>query len=195
MNDKRTTLAAAILLVLLALVAGLVKWNSEPAFVGRLEHQQQMQQAELRLRFEQAVVMLHAKDYDNAITALHRVLELAPRLPEAHVNMGYALLGLQKMDAARGFFEAAVELNPRQANAYYGLALVAEDHKDYESALGAMRTYLHFAPAEDPHRVRARSALWEWEDKLGRHAAPGAAPGTAPAAGHAAAPASAPARP
>ncbi|HEY0825273.1 MAG TPA: tetratricopeptide repeat protein [Ramlibacter sp.] len=174
---NRTTLAALILIAALLLVAGLVKWNAEPRFVSRLEHQQQMQQQELKKRFEQAVVMLHAKQYDHAITALHRVLEIAPRMPEAHVNMGYALIGLEQHQAARGFFEAAVELNPRQANAYYGLALASEGLKDYEMALGAMRTYLHFAPAQDPHTARARSALWEWEQKLGRHAA---APASAP---------------
>lgn len=168
---NRTTLAATILIAALLLVATLVKWNFEPRFVSRMEHQQQMQQQELRRRFEQAVVMLHAKQYDHAVTALHRVLEIAPRLPEAHANMGYALLGLQKHGAARGFFEAAVELNPRQANAYYGLALASEALADYEMALGAMRAYLHFAPAQDPFRARARSALWEWEAKLGRHAA------------------------
>jgi tetratricopeptide (TPR) repeat protein len=165
----RTQLAAVVLIVLLALVAGLVKLATPPATVGRLEHQQQMREAELGQRFEQAVVMLHARQYEHAVTALHRVLELAPRLPEAHVNMGYALIGLQQHEAARGFFEAAIELNPRQANAYYGLALVAEQQQDWEVALGAMRTYLHFAPPSDPHATRARSALWEWEQKLGRH--------------------------
>jgi hypothetical protein len=44
-----------------------------------------------------------------------------------------------------------------------------EQRKDYESALGGMRSFLHLARADDPHRVRARSALWEWEEKLGRH--------------------------
>ena len=169
MQKNPTLLASAILIAAFIGVAGLVKLQSEPAFVSRTEHQQQMTQAELRQRFEQAVVMLHAKEYDHAITALHRVLELAPRLPEAHVNMGYALLGLEQPEAAEGFFQAAVELNPRQANAYYGLAIAAEARQDYETALGAMRTYLHFTPAQDPHRARARSALWEWEQKLGRH--------------------------
>lgn len=176
-----STLAATVLICAFALVAGIVRLASAPASVGRIEHQQQMQQAELRQRFEQAVVMLHAKQYEHAITALHRVLELAPRLPEAHVNMGYALLGLAQYEAASGFFESAVALQPRQANAYYGLALVAEQRQDYEAALGAMRTYLHFAPAGDAHAVRARSALWEWEEKLGRHApgSPAPAPGSA----------------
>jgi tetratricopeptide (TPR) repeat protein len=178
MKNPPTTLAAAVLIAALVLVGGIVKFNAEPAFVSRLAHQQQMQQSELRLRFEQAAVMLHAKQYDHAVTALHRVLQLAPRLPEAHVNMGYALIGLEQPQAAEGFFQAAIELNPRQANAYYGLALTAEARQDYESALGAMRTYLHFSAADDPHRARARSALWEWEEKLGRHAA--AAPATGP---------------
>ena len=182
--QHRTTLAAAILVPAFVVLTGVVKVASEPpAFVSRAEHQRDMQQAELRRRFEQAVVMLHAKQYDNAVTALHRVLELAPRLPEAHVNMGYALVGLQQHDAAAGFFQAAIELNPRQANAYYGLALTEEARGDFEGALGAMRSYLHLSPADDPFRTRARSALWEWEEKLGRHAAAetAPAPGTAPA--------------
>jgi tetratricopeptide (TPR) repeat protein len=170
MNRPPTTLVGAILVVALALVAGLVKWAADPGEVSALEHQRQMQDRELGQRFEQAVVMLHAKQYDHAITALHRVLELAPRMPEAHVNMGYALLGQARPDAARSFFDAAIELNPRQANAYYGLALAYEAQQDYESALGAMRTYLHFARSDDPYAAKARSALWEWEAKLGRHA-------------------------
>jgi Flp pilus assembly protein TadD len=141
----------------------------------RIQHQQQMQQAELRQRFDQAIVMLHAKQYEHAVTALHRVLQLAPKLPEAHVNMGYALLGLERADAARSFFLAAIDLRPAQANAYYGLALTDEMRQDYESALGGMRSYLHLSAADDPHRVKARAALWEWEQKLGRHAI--AAPG------------------
>jgi len=172
MNKPNLTLIATLLILALALLAGLVKWAGEPATVGRLEHQRQMQQREIQQRFEQAVVMLHARQYDHAVTALHRVLAIAPRMPEAHVNMGYALLGLEQPDAARGFFNAAIELNPRQANAYYGLALTEEARQDYEGALGAMRTFLHFAPADDPFRTKARSALWEWEGKLGRHAKP-----------------------
>ena len=113
-----TRWVASGLILALALLAGLVKGCSEDAPVSRLEHQQRMQQAELKQRFDQAVVMLHAKQYEHAVTALHRVLELAPRLPEAHANMGFALLGLQQPAVARGFFDAALALNPRQANAF-----------------------------------------------------------------------------
>ena len=124
-------------------------------------------EAELRRRFDAAVLLLHAKQWGPAATALQRVLELAPRLPEAHVNMGFAMLGLERPAAARDFFEAAMALNATQANAYYGLALAHEASGDLEVALGAMRTYLHLARAEDTsHLRRARAALWEWESRL-----------------------------
>ncbi len=122
--------------------------------------------AEVRRRFDEAVLMLHAKRHEHAVTALHRVLELAPTMPEAHVNMGYALIGLGKPAAARDFFSGAIELEPTQANAYYGLALAWEALGDLKMALGAMRTYLHLARKEsDAHVRRARAALWEWETR------------------------------
>jgi hypothetical protein len=55
-------------------------------------------------------------------------------------------------------------LEPRQANAYYGLALAWEEDGDRAQATGAMRSYLHLARHERPeHLARARAALWEWE--------------------------------
>ena len=117
-----------------------------------------------RRHFDQGVAMLHAKQYEHAVTALHRVLVLSPQLPEAHVNMGFALLGLKRAKEARDFFDGAIALRPGQANAYYGLALAYEAGGDVEMATGAMRSYLHLARDERPeHLRRARAALWEWE--------------------------------
>lgn len=118
---------------------------------------------EIRSRFAQGVMMLHMRQYDHALTAFHRVIELAPRMPEAHVNMGFALLGLQRWAAARDFFESATALRGEQANAYYGLAIALEELGDRAGAIGAMRTYLHRAPADDAFRRKAEAALWEWQ--------------------------------
>ena len=118
---------------------------------------------EIAERFSQGVVMLHAKQYEHALTAFHRVLELAPAMPEAHVNAGFALLGMGKPGAARDFFAAALELRARQLNAYYGLAVAYERLGDLAAARGAMRTYAHLAPKDDPFRRKAEAALWEWE--------------------------------
>lgn len=123
---------------------------------------------ELTSRFQQAVMMLHAKEYEHAITALHRVIQLAPRMPEAFVNMGYALLGLERYRAAGDFFMLATDLNPYQANAYWGLAVALENSNDLEGAVGAMRTFIHLTEEDDPFLRRARSALWEWESTIAR---------------------------
>jgi tetratricopeptide (TPR) repeat protein len=130
--------------------------------------------AEIDTRFQQGVMMLHAKHYDDAVTAFHRVLELSPRLVDAHVNMGYALLGLKQDKAARDFFLTAIDLRPYQGNAYWGLATALENLGDLPGALGAMRTYIHLAPPNDPYVRRARSALWEWDTQLARGPLPAA---------------------
>jgi len=122
----------------------------------------------LKQRFDQAVALLHAKQYDYAIMALNQVIKLQPKLPEAYVNMGFAYLDLEDWNSAEIAFNKATELNPGQANAYYGLALAMEGKKDYEAALGAMRSFIHLTTPKDPFLAKARSALWEWEATLGR---------------------------
>ena len=108
--------------------------------------------------------MLQARDYNGAVTGFQRVLELAPDLPEAHVDMGYALLGLGRAKEALDSFDGATALRPDQANAYYGMALAYEASGDLATATGAMRSYLHLARNEsEAHLRRARAALWEWE--------------------------------
>jgi Tfp pilus assembly protein PilF len=161
------------LLFAVALVVGLRSPGPPDPRRQPQAHATQARAAEVRSRFDAAVLMLHARQFEHALTALHRVLELEPKLPEAHVNMGYALLGLQRHVAARDFFNGAIELAPGQANAYHGLALAWEGLGDLRMATGAMRTYLHLARDErDVHLRRARAALWEWEAQLRPSAQP-----------------------
>jgi tetratricopeptide (TPR) repeat protein len=128
------------------------------------QHVREAGEAELRERFNQAVIMLHAGEYEYAIKALHRVLEMRPRMPEAHVNMGFALLGEEAYGAAADFFATAIELNTYQTNAYYGLAVAMDGTGNREAALGAMRSFIHLAgDAEEPYLATARAALWEWQ--------------------------------
>ena len=132
------------------------------------------QEQEIRARFRQAVIMLHAGEYDYAVAAMRRVLELSPKMPEAHVNMGFALLGQGHPGVARDFFLGAIELRPGQANAYWGLAVSLEKLCDIKGATGAMRTYLHLADADSRYVSKARAAIWEWESAAGKeHIEPG----------------------
>ena len=126
------------------------------------------QVARLRLRFEQGASLLHAKQYEFAITALDDVIRIQPNLPEAYVNLGFAYLGLEQYKTAAGAFDRALQLKPFQLNAYYGLAEALEGDGDIEGALGSMRSYLHLAQPNDPFLPKVRAAIWEWETKLGR---------------------------
>lgn len=141
-------------------------------------HVAEKKRAEIDLRFKQGVIMLHAKEYDHALTSFHRVIELAPNMPEAYVNMGFALLGKKEWSAAADFFDEATNLRSDQINAYYGMAVAQEGLGDLRAATEAMRAYLHRAPADDPYRKKAESAVWEWQDALRKESeAKGAASG------------------
>jgi Flp pilus assembly protein TadD len=114
--------------------------------------------------FHQGVALLQARQPEQALAAFHRVLRHEPRMPEAHANMGFALVALGRHREARDFFEGALDLRPSQLNAYYGLAVAAEALGDRETARGAMRTYAHLAPSSDPFRPRAEAALRAWRE-------------------------------
>lgn len=122
----------------------------------------------MQQRFDQAASLLHAGQFEYAITALDQVIKIQPRMPEAYVNLGYAYLGLQEYRTAASAFSKAIDLRPNQVNAYYGLAEALEGMQDYEGALGAMRSYIHLSPPNDPFLAKAKSAIWELETKLGR---------------------------
>jgi len=132
----------------------------------RAAHAREKAEAEIRQHFQQGVNMLNNKQYEQALKEFHRVIELAPDMPEAHVNAGFALIGLERFAVARDFFEGALALRKGQINAYYGLAEALEGLNDLPGALGAMRAYLHLAPANDPYRRKAEAAVWEWEAKV-----------------------------
>ncbi|MEH6471729.1 MAG: tetratricopeptide repeat protein [Halopseudomonas sp.] len=134
-------------------------------------HQHQAKMLEHDKRFQQAVTMLHAKRYEEALTALDRALELMPNNADSYANMGYALLGLEDYSVAYQAFDKAMNINPSQANAYYGAAMAMEEMGNIEGALGGMRSFIHLSQDKSKNQIhvaRARSAIWEWESKLGR---------------------------
>jgi tetratricopeptide (TPR) repeat protein len=119
----------------------------------------------LDMHFQRAVVMLHAKEYRHALVALDEVLTMAPKMPEAYVNSGYALIGLEQFENAAEAFLQAIDLHPEQANAYYGLAIALDALGNRIGAIGAMYSFLHRAPEDDPYRRKAAAALWEWQSE------------------------------
>ena len=117
-------------------------------------------------RFEDAVALLQAGHFEYAIAALREVLAIKPGLPEAHINMGYALLGMGNSSAAASHFETASDLRPSLYNAYYGLALAERDNGNETKALAAMQAFAHLADQGDRHLPRAQEFIWELQKSL-----------------------------
>ncbi len=115
--------------------------------------------------FQQGVAMLQAAQFEHAVAALHEVLAIYPALPEAHVNMGYALLGAGEAGAAADFFNTATDLRPSLHNAYYGLALAERESGNDKAALAAMQAFAHLAAEDERHLPRAQEFIWELQAK------------------------------
>lgn len=129
-------------------------------------HAMQMRDQEVQRRFVAAAELLAKRKYEAAAAELDRLLAIAPKMPEAHVNMGFAMMGLKRYALARDFFSVAIELRTTQMNAYFGVAIALEALDDFPCAQGAMRTYVHRSPKGDPFVRRAHGAIWEWEEKV-----------------------------
>jgi len=186
-TDQNEVVVASVSLLLLGVLVAIIMGFSareqftystpsiepEPVFKANAqsnpnEHAREYRNAEVEERFQQAVAMLHAKQYDYAVKALRRVIQLEPGLTEAYVNLGFAFCGLNDYKAARDAFNQAIDMKPYQTNAYWGLAISSEGLGEVEIALGAMRTFIHLSEPNEPFLRKARSALWEWESSLKR---------------------------
>lgn len=129
------------------------------------------EQDEVTMVLNQAQAELDAKRYDSAIATLQSSHQQLQQEPQAFLKMGQALEGKSEYNIARDFYNKATDMDPYLADGYWGFATTSEALGDLESALGAMRNYLHVQPNADPEMLKvaqARSAIWEWESKLGR---------------------------
>lgn len=175
-SRRRAPLAALVIVMAIGLTAGFVFEQtdlrgvivSQPAGPPDQDERQPASRgepADFRVAFETGIGHLRRGDAHSAVQAFETARRANPHAPEVYVNLGFAYLELDQPAASRTVFEQASAIAPGQVNAYFGLAEALEAMGDVEGAKGAMRTYLHLAPGEDPFRRRAMSALWEWESR------------------------------
>ena len=85
--------------------------------------------ASLALRMDATVLIDLAnalndlRQYAQAETHARQAVQIAPKLPAAHLALGAALMSLQQMDEAIGVFQAAVSLNTNSGEAYKRLGM------------------------------------------------------------------------
>jgi tetratricopeptide (TPR) repeat protein len=87
-----------------------------------------------------------AKEYDQAVTAFTSSLEYDSGNATTMVNLGFCYLDLGDYGKARDNFEKAVAVDAKQANAYYGLALIDKAQGRREQAAGNFARYIRLMP-------------------------------------------------
>jgi tetratricopeptide (TPR) repeat protein len=134
-------------------------------------HQRQQLDLTIRQLFNDSVQLMQIGHYRQALLKSHSLIKASPFMPEAHVNLGFIMINLKRLTAAERSFNYALDIKADQANAYYGLALVAEARADYQLALSAMRSYIHLTK-DSQYLPKARAALWTWQEKISQQNSP-----------------------
>jgi tetratricopeptide (TPR) repeat protein len=124
------------------------------------------QKASFDRHFFSGLELMRAGRAADALLMLDIARKNNPEIPEVHVNIGYALLSLQRWREAYIAFEVALRIRPRQANAYYGMAEALEGQGKLEKALESMETYIHIADKNNPFLLKAEAAIRHWEEVL-----------------------------
>jgi len=105
----------------------------------------------VRSRFQNALKLLEKEEYEAGIALLEEVVEDAPNVTAAHIDLGIAHARVGDLEKARASLERALELNARHPVAHNELGIVhrragrfAEARESYERALELYPEF-HFA--------------------------------------------------
>ena len=90
------------------------------------------------------VLLLEARQAEEALDAFERASLLAPNIPDYYINIGFAQIELSEMEEALTFFDRALQLAPRSSRGYYGKGVAYLYLNEPEMALGFFRRALVF---------------------------------------------------
>lgn len=114
--------------------------------------------------FTKGQVLYRQKQYEAALVAYRRAVELDPRKPNGYGRIGLTLALLDRHDEAVGPLETAVELAPHSPVPLYNLGVIHAQARRFGKAARVLRS----AALLDPQNKDVMNALNRVERKVGR---------------------------
>ena len=96
-------------------------------------------QSELQRMYREASGYMEARDYIRAVEVLEKLVKLDGSNPRYHKSLGGSFLFLHKYKDAQLAYQRALELDPRDMDCYYGLALSLENNHEDSKAIAVAR--------------------------------------------------------
>jgi len=109
--------------------------------------------------FDVAVQFADKKQYDAAIPAWKKALELAPEDPRGHNNLGVALVESGRFDEAIVEYRRSIELNPNSSQTHNNLGSALAEKGDMEDALPEFQKAVQLNPDNAAAHINLGNAL------------------------------------
>jgi len=99
--------------------------------------------------FAKGFVLGELKEYDQAIEANQKALEINPKHDKAYNNMGRAYDRKGEYDQAIEAYQKAVEINPKKDGAYNNMGIAYGNKKEYDKEIEAYQKAVEINPKKD----------------------------------------------
>ena len=84
--------------------------------------------------FQNGMALIDSEDYDNAIQAFNRALDISPDFADAYEKRGMIWYYKRDFDKASKDYQKALEINPENVGAYNDFGVIHNDNGNYLEA-------------------------------------------------------------
>ncbi len=147
-------------------IAGSESVGDRETAIASLRQAAQARPENIEVQSYLAVLLLEEEDWDGAIEAYSRLLEISPEHRGANFAIAKALLGKRDILSAKVHFESELAIDPRNYEAHCDLGDILWTLGDYELA----QEHFESARSLDPTEPRALVALASTDRRLGNYA-------------------------